>query len=118
MGVHLKEYELDDGSIVTIADVMKKTGIKKGAARRRLTFSNSREEIMVEKSVRVRADVPSAKRYVKKSIAEIKEIEKEVIRVNKKKYDKFIIENKPFYADENYRLMLKTISFSTSPDYN
>ena len=40
MGVHLKKYKLSDGKWVTSSDVMKKTNVKKSAARHRIAVSD------------------------------------------------------------------------------
>jgi hypothetical protein len=86
-----KIYTLDDGSKVTIKDIIKKTGLKESTIRYRLTHSKS------PKKLYAKLQKHRATRYFIK--------DKEIITED---YVQYIKDTKPYY-NKLFRLMLKAI---------
>jgi len=98
-----KKHELSDGQLVDYHDVMKKTGLGKGAANVRLKSSAHPEVVFAKKG-------NLSKAYKSFKYKKRKEKAKPKIRTKKlNAIEEFIVANRPFYADPMYLLALKKI---------
>jgi len=98
-----KKHKLSDGQFADYHDVMKKTGLGKGAATVRLKSSAHPEVVFAKKGNLNKAY--KSFRYKKRK-------EKSKPRMRTKKLnalEEFIVANRPFYADPMYLLALKKI---------
>lgn len=104
MATKVRFYTLDNGDVVSAADVAKKIKIKKTSAYRRLQLSNKIKDVYAKKG-----SLMSPKKKSKPKPKKLAETE-ETKTNRKQRYEKMCRETKPFYVDKLYRLMFKVIS--------
>jgi len=97
-----KKYLLDDGSTVTVSDVVEAIGCKRGGARRRLNATNKREEIFAYKGKN--QNLKPRPKIIKPKKPRMSQAE-----VERRRMERHIIKTKPFYNDDKLPLCLKVI---------
>jgi len=103
-----KKHKLSDGQFIDYHDVMKITGLGKGAATVRLN-SSPHPEVVFAKKGKVNKLFKS---YYRKKVKD--KVKKEKPKSNKKNsIEEYILSNRPFYADPMYKLALISISVKT-----
>jgi len=106
MPAKAKKHKLSDGQLVDYHDVMKKTGLGKGAANVRLKSSEHSEVVFAKKGNLSKAY--KAFKYKKRK-------EKAKPKSNKRNIlEEFIVTNRPFYVDIFYKMALQVISCSNT----